>query len=201
MKLAVTVLYEDSQIGQTFPLHDLVVRMVEDDLRAETWKLRKLVDGKPRKGIDNVLRDVRAAQLLAGAGSLFVLADSDKLVNHVRKNARPGEAELPKSASPADAAAAIKATAGSAATRVEVFILDPNMEGLLQHIATCQPDGWGDDVSDALQKNRVARDLVLKEASKAKNRSLRDCIRNHQTSLDTLVKTISVTLNGHPLLA
>ncbi len=88
----VTVLYEDSKIGKEFPLHKLVMRIVEDEINGQTWRLLKLADNNPRNGIDNILRDVRAAALIAGAGFLFVLADRDVLIQHVNQNERPGEA-------------------------------------------------------------------------------------------------------------
>lgn len=72
MKAIATVLYEDSKIGKAFPLHKLVMRIVEDEINGQTWKLLRLVDDNPRSGIDNVLRDVRAASLTARSSPQYI---------------------------------------------------------------------------------------------------------------------------------
>ena len=81
-----TVLYEDrmrpSPSGE-YPLHDLVMRIVEDDINGETWELRKIVEKNPRKGIGNVLNDVRRTELIAGSGDLFLLVDRDVIAQHL----------------------------------------------------------------------------------------------------------------------
>jgi hypothetical protein len=192
----VTVLYEDSKIGKEFPLHKLVMRIVEDEINGQTWKLLKLVDDNPRNGIDNVLRDVRAASLTAGQGSLFVLADRDVLIQHVNQNARPGEARLANTATDEEIAAAVQATAGEAADRVRVFLLQPNMEGLIRAIQACAPGQWPDDISQALppKKDRISRDIVLVEAAKAGMAALRACIRSHQPGLEALALALAEVL-------
>lgn len=190
----VTVLYEDSKIGKEFPLHKLVMRIVEDEINGQTWKLLKLVDDNPRNGIDNVLRDVRAASLTAGPGSLFVLADRDVLIQHVNQNARPGEARLANTATDEEIAAAVQATAGEAADRVRVFLLQPNMEGLIRAIESCAPGQWPEDVARAKSKDRISRDFVLVEAAKAGMAALRTCIRSHQPGLEALALALAKVL-------
>jgi hypothetical protein len=148
MKPLVTVIYEDSKIGKEFPLHKLVLRMVEDTINGQTWKLLPLVAQNPRNGIDKVLAHVQAAELTAGGGFLFVLADRDKIVRHINKNVRPGETRLALDATDAEVVAAVKATAGSAAERVRVFLLQPNMEGLIRAISECVPGRWSENIQD-----------------------------------------------------
>jgi hypothetical protein len=194
VKPLVTVLYEDSKIGKEFPLHKLVLRMVEDEINGQTWKLLKLVEDNPRNGIDNVLRDVRAATLIAGSGSLFVLADRDVLIQHVNKNAVPGEARLATTATDEEIAAAVQATAGGAAARVRVFLLQPNMEGLVEAIERCVPGRWEQDLARAKSKDQISRDFVLVEAAKAGMGALRACIRRHQPGLDSLALALAEVL-------
>jgi hypothetical protein len=192
----VTVLYEDSKIGKEFPLHKLVMRMVEDQINGQTWKLLKLVADNPRNGIDNVLGDVRAAELTAGPGFLFVLADRDVLTEHITRNARPGELRLAPTATDGEIAAAVQATAGGAADRVRVFLLHPNMEGLIQAIERCAPGRWDEDIARAKRKNRISRDYVLVEAAKAGMTELRACIRRHQPGLEALARALAEALPG-----
>lgn len=199
MKPLVTVLYEDSKIGKEFPLHKLVMRIVEDEINGQTWKLLKLVDDNPRNGIDNVLRDVRAASLIAGRGSLFVLADRDVLIQHVHRNARQGEARLAAHAADEEVTAAVQATAGDAADRVRVFLLQPNMEGLMRAIERCAPGQWPDDLQRAKAKDRISRDFVLGEAAKAGMAALRACIRQHQPGLDALALALAEVLPREPI--
>lgn len=196
MKPLVTVLYEDSKIGKEFPLHKLVLRMVEDEINGQTWKLLKLVEDNPRNGIDNVLRDVRAASLTAGPGSLFVLADRDVLVQHVNQNAKPGEARLAATATDEEVIAAVQATAGEVADRVRVFLLKPNMEGLIRAIESCAPGQWHEDLARAKSKDRISRDFVLVEAAKAGMAALRACIRRHQPGLEALALALAEVLPG-----
>jgi hypothetical protein len=190
-----TVLYEDSKIGKEFPLHKLVMRMVEDEINGQTWQLLKVVHDNPRNGIDNVLRDVRAAALTAGRGFLFVLVDRDVAIPHVNRNAKAGEARLANAATDAQIAAAIRATAGEASDRVQVFLLEPNMEGLIGAIEGCAPGQWQQDLARAKSKDRIARDFVLVEAAKAGMATLRACIRRHQPGLDALALALAEVLS------
>ncbi|MSQ04318.1 MAG: hypothetical protein EXR71_20965 [Myxococcales bacterium] len=187
------MLYEDSKIGKEFPLHHLLLRMVEDDINGQAWRLRKAVFDNPRNGIDKVLADVRVASLIAGAGMLFVLADRDVLIEHVNQNAKPGEARLLPTAADADVVAAVRATA-DAPDRVRVFLLQPNLEGLIRAIETCAPGQWSDDMRRAKAKDRLARDFVLTEVAKAAMAAVRACIRTHQPGLEALAKALAEVL-------
>jgi hypothetical protein len=191
-----TILYEDARRGHEYPLHTLVMRMVEDEINGETWRLLKLVKANPRKGIDNVLRDIRRAHLIAGDGRLLVLVDSDVTASHVRRLSRDISSSL--GATPTDEAltTAITGLASETADRVHVFLLQKNMEGLIRTIAACEPELARNDVRHALRKKHISRDVVLAEAAKGQNRPLRECIREHQPGLDGLVKELAGLLTG-----
>lgn len=194
MKPLVTVIYEDSKIGKEFPLHKLLLRMVEDAINGQMWKLLPLVAQNPRNGIDNVLAHVRAAELTAGEGVLFVLADRDKIVKHVNKNARPGETRLAPDATDAEVVAAVKATARNAAERVQVFLLQPNMEGLIRSISECAPGRWPENIQEALAKDLIARDLILTRVSAEAMTAVRTCVQGKQPGLAALAQAVAAAV-------
>ncbi|MCB9539894.1 MAG: hypothetical protein H6704_27085 [Myxococcales bacterium] len=192
MKPLVTVLYEDAPVGHGFVLHDLVLRMVEDDVNGQIWRLEKEVLGNPRKGVDNVLRDCRQrADLLAGEGWLFALVDGDKLVDHVNRHPTSTRRDLLRDASAQLISDAV-AESSDAPDKVRVFLLHPNMEGLLHAIGTCAPGEWPTELAAARDhKDRLCRDIVLKKVALAARLDLRACVRRHQPGLDALVEAIA----------
>jgi hypothetical protein len=185
MKFLATVLYEDkmsSSANAGYPLHDLVMRMVEDDINGKTWELLKLVDNKPRNGIGNLINDVRITELIAGPGKLLVLVDSDRIGEHLR---------LGNSATDGQVVAALEGCSNAPA-KLGVFFLRPNLEGLLRAFQRCDPSGLPESMQAALRKNLNHRDMLFKEAKRDVRRSLRQCLREAQPGLDGLVKEIAV---------
>jgi hypothetical protein len=189
MSFAATVLYEDSKIGREFPLHQLVLRMVEDDINGETWQLQKKIAENPRNGVDKVLSDVRGTSVRAGKGTLFILVDRDKIIDHYNKNMRDAAKPLPPSATDTQIETAIKSLSDDA-SKLQVFFLYPNMEGLIASIELCAPGQWTAEIEGAKQKKRTSRDDVLREISKAAMNSIRTCIRQKQPGLDALAKAL-----------
>lgn len=189
----VTVLYEDSKRGQDYPLHFLVLRMVEDDIDGQTWKLRKAVLDNPRKGIDRILSDVKETALIAGAGKLFVLADRDRITEHLNQTLPEGAKALARDATEAEVIAAVRARS-DAPVKLEVFLLTPNLEGLLAAIEECTQDQPLEGMVEAKAKDRVARDLILKAVAKATLAAVRACVRARQPGLDALVKALADSL-------
>lgn len=75
MTVRSTVLHEDKMVpgpNGDYPLHALVMRMVEDDINGQTWRLRSLFDRNPRNGIDAIINDVKRTEMIAGAGQLYL---------------------------------------------------------------------------------------------------------------------------------
>jgi hypothetical protein len=183
-----TVLYEDkmqSGVGGQYPLHDLVMRMVEDEINGETWRLHPLVDKNPRKGVGNILKDVKErTSLLARAGGLYVLVDRDVIATHLG---------LPNGAPDANVIAAFKRRS-DAPDKLHPFLLYPNLEGMLRSIGDCAPSLLPASVKEALRKDLNERDIVLNELKKAIHRDVRDCVRRRQAGLDALVKSIAAML-------
>jgi hypothetical protein len=158
--IRVTVLYEDKMAvgaGGQYPLHDLVLRMVQDDEERELWLLQQAVAKNPRNGIDKLLADLRRTALIAGPGRLFVLVDRDRIARHVG---------LLGSATDEEVLAAMLARS-DAPDKLQCFFLHPNVEGLLAAIAACDPTLEPESMARALQKKPLDRDIVFVSARRA----------------------------------
>jgi len=193
MNLLGTVLYEDSMlpgVGGGYPLHDLVMRIVEDKINGETYRLRSLINANPRKGIDNVLNDLGRTSLIAGTGQLFALVDRDKVVRHLAKR---GAIAPAAQVMDHEVIAAIQALS-DAPTRLQVFLLRPNMEGLLRHVQGCDPTLLPAEMAAALRKKLNARDIVLNEVKRAARIALRECLRKEQPGLFALADAFGRTV-------
>jgi hypothetical protein len=184
MTLLVTVLYEDKMSKSAnggYPLHDLVMRMVEDDINGQTWQLLQLVDKNPCNGVGNLINQIMITQLIAGAGKLLVLVDSDRIGEHLGLGNSATE----------DRVVAELRRRSDAPEKLDVFFLHPKLEGLLRAIQRCDPSLQRESMQAALRKDLNRRDLVFNEAKKAGHRLLRQCIREAQPGLDQLVKAIA----------
>lgn len=184
MMALATVLYEDKMSPSAngdYPLHDLVMRMVEDDINGNTWRLRALVDKNPRKGIDNVIKDVARTQLIAGAGQLYLLVDSDRVAEHL--GLRPS--------APDDDVVEKLRERSDAPHKLHTYFLRPNLEGLLHDIRRCDPSILPANMEAALRKKMNDRDLVLNEIRKASRTDVRNFVRQAQSGLDGLVKAMA----------
>ena len=182
-----TVLYEDRMLpgaNGSYPLHDLVMRLVEDQINGQTWTLRKRVHPNPRKGIGNVLKDVRSTSLLAGDGALYLLVDRDVVANHLG---------LPADAEDEDVIESMRSRS-DARDRLYPFFLYRHLEDLLRAIATCNPNFMADRLEAALRKDLNARDAVLAEAAKAAHSDLRACVARYQPGILGLATALAARL-------
>lgn len=189
MTALATVLYEDSMrpgARGEYPLHDLVMQLVEDEINGQTRLLRPLVDKNPCKGINNVLNDVKRTALIAGAGKLYLLVDRDKIARHLG---------LQANAPDADVVDALKERSDTK-DKLHPFFLSPNVEGLLRSIRTCDPHLLPGNVTAALKKKLNDRDIVFNEAGIAAHKKLRDCVRKDQPGLSALAKAIADTVSS-----
>jgi hypothetical protein len=183
-----TVLYEDSMrpgANGSYPLHDLVMRMVEDEINGETWQLRRSIEKNPRNGVNKVLADIRRTTLIAGSGALFVLVDRDRVAEHLGLERRAAEDMI---------VAAIRGLS-DAPERLFPFFLDPNVEGLLRGIRECDPELLPGSMAEALRKDLNERDLVFNAVKKAVRGAVRDCVRQRQPGLDGLVRALAGLLS------
>ncbi len=178
-----TVLYEDSMLpgpGGEYPLHDLLMRIVEDEINGQTYRLRALVAKNPRRGIDNLLKDLPRTGLLAGEGLLFLLIDRDRISRHLQLAANATD----------EAVMTALMDRSDAPDKLRPFFLQPNVEGLLRSIRGCDPTLLPANLAAALQKKLNDRDIVFNEAKKAERRTVRDCVRRAQPGLDAMVRAI-----------
>ena len=189
MRPIATVLYEDTMLpsaGGNYPLHDLVMRFVEDHINGWTWKLQKAVFRNPRKGIGNVLNDVERTSLLAGAGELYLLVDRDVVAKHLKLSA---------AAKDQDVIAALRAKS-DAPNKLHPFFLYPNLEGLLRAVQACDLTLLPDTVASALRKKLNDRDIVLNEVKKARMTALRTCVAEAQPGIDGLAKALAALIQA-----
>lgn len=75
-------------------------------------------------------------------------------------------------------------------------MLHPNLEGLLRAIAECAPGRWPEHIRDALNKDRIARDLVLGQAAAEAMTVLRACIQRKQPGLAALATAVAELVPG-----
>lgn len=189
MSPVATVLYEDSMrpgAGGSYPLHDLVMRMVEDEINGQTWELARAVAKNPRNGIGNLIRDVQRTALLAGDGTLFLLADVDRIAEHLKVAKGTSEAAL----------VVELRQRSDAPDRLCPFFLRPNLEGVLRAIQSCEPNLSPDSVAAALRKALNERDIVFNALKKATHREVRGCVRRAQPGLDGLVLALAASISA-----
>jgi hypothetical protein len=179
MKRVATVLYEDRMrpnADGVFPPHDFVLAMVGDLTGDPVWELRRQIPANPRNGVGNILRDIERTSLLAGAGKLLVLVDSDRFAEQLGLNRKASrDAILDQVRKRCDAP-----------EKLVVCFVDPNMEGLLKSIAECEPGLPAPSTKDLNE-----RDIRLKAATAPTHKAVRDCVRDKQPSLADLVDQIA----------
>ena len=179
-----TVLYEDKMqpgSGGAFPPHDLLLAMVKDLTGKDVWDLRKFIDKNPRKGIGNLITDLKRTSLLAGAGKLCIVVDRDRVAEHLG---------LDRTAPEVDVTAQLEARSDDP-EKLSVHYLDPNMEGLMRSIQECAPGE-----SAPRGKDHNSRDIYLNRAAFALTAAVRDCVKGKQPSLGTLAEMLAGLCSG-----
>jgi len=175
--VSVHVFYEDSRTpGGDFTLHDLVLACVADRIERNRWDLKALVLCKPMKGNANVLKacinDVRRMK----HAHIAAVLDGDELARLLN---------VPGSCCKREARAAFGAIATD--PRLELFVLDHNIETLVETLGQLKPDL--PMMSEALEMDRNARDRVFANAAAA-DPGLRAQLRGKIPSFDRLARKI-----------
>ena len=179
-----TVLYEDKMqpgTGGAFPPHDFLLAMVGDLIGKRVWDLREPIEGKPRKGIGNLIKDLEHTSQIAGAGKLCVVVDRDRVAEHLGLNRIAPEAEV----------TAKLRERSDAPEKLSVHYLDPNMEGLMRSIQVCAP---GEPAPRG--KGHNSRDIYLNRAACALTAAVRDCVKGKQPSRGTLAEMLAGLCSG-----
>lgn len=178
MRAEVTVLYEDRMqtgAGGAFPPHDLVLKMTEDRTGISLFTLRARFEAHPCNGVSKLLGELGRERLYGGQRQVCVLVDRDRIAEHVG---------LPKLASDEAVARAVR-DRSCAQERVSVFLLVPNMEGLMRSGEACDPSRPAPRVKDL-----NARDTYLRWLTFQPGRATRDCVQGRQPGLAGLVSRL-----------
>lgn len=182
--IPVTVFYEDRAAGELnqFGPHLLLCACVADHLRNKSlWEVRRLVDGQPKKGADNLLAACKRHAKRNRNEIVFALFDADKLHVHLK---------IPKS--PLDQLHA-KLNHEIQSSKVRPFLLADSIESLVEASARClEPP-----IEGPLRKRHNERDNILGRAATAASRSVRDCVTRAVPSFAALVDAVAHTLASH----
>lgn len=187
------IFYED-QLGAVpnFPLHRLVLAAAHDRCaQLERWRLEQRVIAIPKKGQGGVLNEVKRARLHLNNG-VCVLAWIDE--DHVR-DMFLNAARAPR----AEVIGLIKQRAGELDPgRLEVFLLDENLESLLQAVEPELRDAFGDEVVDKATRNKRLdqRDLLLLHV--ANSEQLRADLRDRHRGFDCVTRYVAAVASLEP---
>lgn len=187
------ILYED-QLGAVpdFPLHRGVLAAAHDLCQPlERWRLDQRVIAIPKKGQGAVLNEVARAALHANAG-VCVLAWLDD--DHVR-DLFPGASQATR----AEVIELVKQRGGALGPgRLEVFLLDKNLESLLQALEVEFGEAFGAEiVTNAIRKKRLdARDLLLLHI--ARSPGLRAVLRQRHHGFDCIARYVAAIATLEP---
>lgn len=193
MSPLVVILYEDRRGPQReFGLHNLVLACVADELGGDVYSLdlASKLDGRPMKGVSNLLKSCRRdVRRLGPRGQrVFALVDDDEIRTQLKHEG------VPRNADDVAVIDAIKAPGKCVAPeQLEVILLKENTETVIEAVRDC---GAGVSVERALQKDINARDQVLNHVAWLSTRSIRDCIRRKVHALERLVTALAVLVRA-----
>lgn len=174
----VVILYED-QGGQRkeFGLHNLVIAMVNDLLDNDFEQLRSgpLKDARPSNGNTKLLRmlkDQKKLERMMGSGRhVIAVFDADK----------PPFSEQER-----------KALEAANNDLLRIWLLDRNLETVIEAVAECEPSLPEELVRSATrQKDHAARDRILNRmAYERHRRDVRKCVMDKVPSLHQLCSLV-----------
>jgi hypothetical protein len=157
----------------------------------ERWRLEQRVIAIPKKGQGGVLNEVKRARLHLNAG-VCVLAWIDE--DHVR-DLFPDASRATR----AEVIELIRQRAGELGPgRLEVFLLDENLESLLQALAPELRDVFGDEAVDRATRNKRLdqRDQLLLHVANSKQ--LRADLRDRHRGFDCVTRYIAAIASLEP---
>jgi len=180
---AATVLYENGRTRtRGFKLHDLVVAHVADQTGLERRDLARRLDGRAMKGVGGLMRacSEEANRIAADGRAVVALFDRDRLHRHV---------DLARDATDEAVESALRAR--GALPCVEIHLLYQNTESILEAAVRCGLDVPRETREKAIRhKKPLYRDLVLQQAARAANRSIRECVRREVPSFDQFLRRL-----------
>lgn len=181
------ILYEDRRGPEKeFGLHNLVLACVADDAGEDHFTLRRKLDGRPMKGVQNLLRSCRRdiRRLSPKGQPVFALIDDDAIRQQLKHE---GVAE---SVEDAAVVRAIKEKC-DAPERLFVFLLKENTETVLEAAKLCDEGLPKALIEQGLQKDINARDAILNRVAWRPDRSVRDCIRQRVQAIREMAEALT----------
>lgn len=168
MSTRLTILYEDSRASAgRFALHDLVLSSAADLVERQPWELVPVVVAVPCNGALQVLaRIVTADRFLRNNGWLLAWLDNDKIRRALGLSAISSASVVSARIKQLDPGYA------RSLGRVEVFLLEDNLEDLIRTIQPHLPSSLRDEADRAVRLKRVnAREGILYELARPNPRS------------------------------
>ena len=176
-----TVLYEDKRGPTTeFGLHRFIIACVIDVLNGEYHRVKAcLVDHQCKVDSKLLTKCRQDIPDISRAGCpVIAVFDNDRIRRLLR---------LPSNA--ADAAVRAEILRGKTdATPLCIVLLKENTESVLRAIGNCSQDIDLEMLAKAVdRKELIARDILFRQAAKAKTRTVRDCVLDANPSLKEMV--------------
>ncbi len=177
----VTILYEDQRgPRQGFGLHSFVKACVFDAVNGERHRVEGMLDGRPLKGVQAVIKACREdIDLIAADGRAVVAVLDDDAIREQLKLRHPAS----------DAEVDLEIRKGCRAPdRLTIVLLKRNMESVILAAAACDPGLDAKRIDRAVKhKELLERDAILTEFSRERARPLRDCVLGKVPSLQLLI--------------
>jgi hypothetical protein len=197
MTRPITILYEDSAADgpvKEYGPHLLVRQCVADRLGKSPWELSTL-EGMPRNGASNIVKDCRRVPPQIGRDGRLVVAvyDADKIHREVNNLQR--EVKLPAGACKRDIKPILRAACAWQERLVIVF-LEENIETVLEAVCACAAVSVELRRLAVERKQRNERDIVLRKILGPSDRALRDAVLQRVQSLGYLVDKVAAALAG-----
>ena len=192
MMRPITILYEDSaadgQVKEYGP-HMVVRQCVADRLQKSPWELSTL-EGMPRNGASNIVKDCRRVPPQVGRDGRLVVAvyDADKIHREVK---------LPAGACKSQ----IKPVLRAACTwqeRLVIVFLEKNIESVLEAVCACTAIPVELRRLAIERKQRNERDIVLRKILSPSDRAVRDAVLLRVPSLAYPIDKLVIALESRP---
>lgn len=169
MRNGAWILYEDRRAPDSsrYPFHDLILRIILDrsPTPIEMRKLERAVQANPRKGSGNLAK-ADLEQLSSRGAAVIALVDADKV--H----------KLLPSISPAERRCAVTVTTALRASfpaQLDWVLLRDNLESVLRSLNARGLTGVPNEAFEHafVDKDLIARDIVLRAATRDANKAAR----------------------------
>jgi len=181
MSLGFIVLYEDQRAQTTsFGLHELVVACVADRAALARHSVAERLKGIPKKGAGNLLKAcTRDVEQLCNRGRVHAVFDCDKI---------RAPLNLPKDATDREVRAALEKRCGRR-EGLRFHLLDQNLESVLVALDQCS-NVDREQLSRALAKDLIDRDLLFGSVASMSDPHVRDCIQERMPSFKDLIDAL-----------